>query len=391
MYTFTAFEFMNTNLQKKEIDKENLIELFSIQCSDSTVGTEWSFHQLSPYIGKIKSTIARFLIENFTPPGAYVCDPFCGAGTIPFEAWSLNRNVIANDLNKYAHVLTLAKLFPPYSLETVLPDIERFDKIVQRNKQKVDLRRVPKWVRDFFHKETLRETIAWFEVLGKNNSHFLLACILGILHHQRPGFLSFPSSHTVPYLRTKSFPREKYPQLYQYRSVKDRLIKKAKRAFKRIPRLNENIERKCYTKDARSMDFKNIKVDAIVSSPPYMRKLDYARDNRLRLWFLGINDSKKMDEIISPKEFDFIKMMKECLIHWKSCLAKKGKCILFLGDNYSKKYKMNLPEVIENIATKEIGGYELLFKHISVIPQNRRVRRNYRGNKSETILILRKK
>ena len=223
---------MKETLEHIKVDKEKLSELFSIHCSDSTVGTEWSFHQLSPYIGKIKSSIAEFLIGNFTQPGAWVCDPFCGAGTIPFEAWSLNRNVIANDLNKYAHVLTLAKLFPPDSLETVLKDIEKYHKIVQRNKKKIDLRKVPKWVRVFFHKETLRETIAWFEILQKNDSNFLLACILGILHHQRPGFLSFPSSHTVPYLRKKSFPPNDFPQLYQYRSVKGRLIKKAKRVLR---------------------------------------------------------------------------------------------------------------------------------------------------------------
>ena len=381
---------MSTALKHIKIDKEKLTELFSIQCSDSTVGTEWSLHQLSPYIGKIKSSIAKFLIENFTRPGAYICDPFCGAGTIPLEAWSLNRRVIANDLNKYAHVLTLAKLFPPNSFETVLADIEKYDEIVQINKQKVDLRKVPKWVREFFHKETLRETIAWFQILQKNDSNFLLACILGILHHQRPGFLSYPSSHTVPYLRKKSFPPSKHPQLYQYRSVKDRLIKKANRAFKRTPNLNENIERICFIEDARNINFNEIQVDAIISSPPYMRRLDYARDNRLRLWFLGIDNSKKMDTIISPKETDFIAMMRECLINWKRILKRKGKCILFLGDNYSKKYKMNLPEVIEQIAITEVKGYKLIFKHISVIPQNRRVRRAYQGNKAETIIVLEK-
>lgn len=385
-----AFEFMKTALNKVKIEKERLTELFSIQCSDSTVGTEWSFHQLSPYIGKIKSSIARFLIENFTDTDAYIYDPFCGAGTIPFEAWALNRNVIANDLNKYAHVLTLAKLFPPDSLEGVVADIEKYDKVVQKNKHKVDLRKVPIWVRDFFHKETLRETIAWFELLKKNNSNFLLASLLGILHHQRPGFLSFPSSHTVPYLRRKKFPQSKYQHLYEYRPVKDRLIKKTKRAFKRFPQLNNKAKRFCYLKDARQLTLKEFKIDAVISSPPYMRKLDYARDNRLRLWFLGVQDTKKLDIRISPKESDFIAMMKECLNTWKNILNENGKCILFLGDNYSKKYKMNLPEVIEQIAVSEIGGYKLIFKHISIIPQNRRVRRNYQGNKSETIIVLEK-
>ena len=30
-----------------------------------------------------------------------------------------------------------------------------------------------------------------------------------------------------------------------------------------------------------------------------MRQLDYARDNRLRLWFLGVEDSRGLSVIIS--------------------------------------------------------------------------------------------
>lgn len=379
---------MPAALGKIEVDQKTLTELFLVKCSDSITSSEWTFHQLSPYIGKIKSSIARFLIENFTDKYNTICDPFCGAGTIPFEAWALNRNVIANDLNEYAYLLTVAKLFPPKSLEDVLSEIEKYDELVQINKYKVDLRKVPKWVRAFFHKETLREVIAWFEILQKHNSNFLSACILGILHHQRPGFLSFPSSHTVPYLRKKNFPPDKNPELYSYRSVKDRLIKKTIRAYKRLPELNNYIKRECYVKDARELNFSHRKIDAFITSPPYMRKLDYARDNRLRLWFLGVNDSKKLDKTISPKEMSFIDMMKECLLMWKSALGPKGKCILFLGDNYIKKYKMDLPNVIEHLAVKEIGGYKLIFKHISMIPENRRVRKNYKGNQTETILVL---
>src|SRR5258708_2006007 len=92
---------------------KSLIETFENECSDSVVGTEWTFHQLSPYIGKIKSSIANYLIKNFSKKGDIIYDPFCGAGTIPFEALTLKRNVIANDLNVYGYTLTMAKLFPP--------------------------------------------------------------------------------------------------------------------------------------------------------------------------------------------------------------------------------------------------------------------------------------
>ena len=79
---------------------------------EDTLAKEWSIHQLSPYIGKVKSSLAKGLILHYTKKKDTILDPYCGAGTIPLEAWANGRNVIANDLNPYAYVLTMGKLFP---------------------------------------------------------------------------------------------------------------------------------------------------------------------------------------------------------------------------------------------------------------------------------------
>ena len=366
----------------------HLGDIFNEKCQLSAIGQESTLHQLSPYIGKIKSTIANFLVENFTTKGNIILDPFCGAGTIPLEAWMQGRNVIANDLNFYAYTLTQAKLFPPNSVTSLLQLIEKLNKKVSQKKitQNFD---VPDWVKNFFHNETLKETIAWTSILKEDKQYFLLSCLMGILHHQRPGFLSFPSSHTVPYLRLNKFPKEKFPHLYEYREVKERLINKVMRAYRRIPSLNYDLIRNCYNKDASNLKIGH-EVDAIITSPPYMRQLDYARDNRLRLWFLGVHDYKKVDHIISPNESSFLDMISNTIILWDSVLKRNGKIILFLGDNYSKTHRLYLPELIEKILFETLTGYKLLFKHESLIPNNRRVRRMYKGNKQETILVFKK-
>src|SRR5258707_787849 len=76
--------------------------------TDKTLGTEYTLHQLSPYIGKLKSSIAKGLILQFTKEDDTIYDPYCGASTIPLEGLALKRNVIANDLNPYAFVLSKA-------------------------------------------------------------------------------------------------------------------------------------------------------------------------------------------------------------------------------------------------------------------------------------------
>lgn len=352
----------------------------------SALKAESTLHQLSPYIGKLKSSIAGSLISQFTSPGDLLYDPFSGSGTVALEAWAAGRNIIANDLSPYAAILTRAKLFPYGSLDDALDDMANLSDEADFLAALLDLRRVPKWVRDFFHPETLRETLAWTCLLRRRRRWFLLASLLGILHHQRPGFLSFPSSHTVPYPRRKAFPRWKYPELYEYRSLYDRLEAKLERAFSRVPELDCGISRKCFSKSAHLLTPPE-KVDCILTSPPYMRQLDYGRDNRLRLWFLGVEDSRALDHQISPRRAAFLKLMGRCFMKWKAVLKRDRYCILVVGDGGSELKDANLPTLISQIAQKQ--GFAHILDHTEAIPNERRVRRGLTGSTSETILVFR--
>jgi len=356
--------------------------------SGSAQNIESTFHQLSPYIGKTKSSMAASLVSQFSHRGDLVYDPFSGSGTIALEAWLAGRRVVANDLSPYANLLTQAKLFPYRSLEDVLKEIESVDVESAGVRGEVDLRKLPTWVRQFFHSETLRDVVSWTGVLNRRRLWFLLSCLLGILHHQRPGFLSFPSSHTIPYLRLKKFPRSEFPELYEYRSVRDRLEAKVKRAFRRVPNLDFSVSRACFSESADSLALPE-PVDAIVTSPPYMRQLDYGRDNRLRLWFLGSSDWRALDELVSPGEDAFLDLMRRCFVKWRTILKPSHFCVLVIGDACSRIDKRNLPEVVSRIATEEVGGYSLVCEHTEAIPNERRVRRGLIGSASETIVVLR--
>jgi D12 class N6 adenine-specific DNA methyltransferase len=359
---------------------------------DDWIGSAWqsesTFHQLSPYIGKTKSSMAASLVARFSKRGDILYDPFSGCGTLAFEAWVAGRHVIANDLSPYAHVLTRAKLFPYHSAALGLRELDRIASAVSETIDDVDLRKVPVWVRRFFHPETLREAIAWSEQLRAKRHWFLLSCLLGILHHQRPGFLSFPSSHTVPYLRINKFPRRRFPELYEYRSLRDRLEAKVVRAFRRVPELDFQLTRRCFAQSADKLT-PPYTVDCILTSPPYMRQLDYGRDNRLRLWFLGIKDWHSLDNTISPREQDFLALMERCFRRWKTCLKPRGYCVLVIGDECSREDRRNLPRDIIRLATEIVGGFSLVWEYTETIPCDRRVRRGITGSASETILVFR--
>lgn len=372
----------------KERDGSKRLRGMSRKWSGSSMYTECTLHQISPYIGKVKSTIASSLVTEFSNPGQTVYDPFCGSGTVALEAWIHGRNVIANDLSPYAHLLTQAKLFPARSEDSVQRKLITIREMVQ-DLPVLRKGRIDEGVAGFFHPKTLDEVTKYVAHLKENKEHFLLAALMGILHHQRPGFLSYPSSHTVPYLRTKLFPKKEHPELYRYREVHDRLSRKITRTLKRVPDLNRGLSRLCYAKDASKL-IPAREVDLILTSPPYMRQLDYGRDNRLRLWFLGEPDWIGWDKRLTPNEGEFLQMMRKSFALWRELLPRGGHCIMIVGDSWCNAYDTDLPKALMTIAQKEVGGFKCTGSYADRIPGIRRVRRSYTGNSSETILVLKK-
>jgi DNA modification methylase len=357
--------------------------------SGSCLATESTFHQLSPYIGKIKSVFARKLITTYTKPRDTILDPFAGSGTVAFESLIAERHAIANDVNPYAVALIKAKMFPPNSLEEAIKKVEYYNSLSKKQSKNVDLEEVPDWVKKFYHQDTLKEITCLSQLLRENNENFLLACLLGILHHERPGFLSYPASHLVPYLRTKKYPPEKYPDMYSYRDVESRLIKKIQRAYRRSPQIDKTLERICFQKDAEQLVLQENSVDAVISSPPYMNALDYARDNRLRLWVLGENDYKKYDAK-SPRNIeDFKKLMKKVMKNIYPALKVNSYCIFVLGDVNKSKKSINTASAVIDLAS-DIGGFNCEGFVQDEVPAFRRSRKEGACTKNEWIVVLRK-
>ncbi len=234
--------------------------------------TECTLHQLSPYIGKLKSVIAADLIDTYSNSGDLIVDPFAGAGTVPLEASLRGRRVFAADVSPYSRILSVGKLSAPFNSDQALQAAN--SALEKARKLPIpDLRKVPVWVRRFFNPHTLREVLNFASVCRTENQVFLFACLLGILHHQRPGFLSYPSSHLVPYLRNKSFPRESYPDLYEPRALRPRLLAKIERSYKRIDPNRVIPQSRFVQCDIRDLALPR-EFDALITSPPYMNALE---------------------------------------------------------------------------------------------------------------------
>ena len=96
-------------------DTEVVTELDARLWHGSFNSRESSLQQLSPYVGKMKSGMARVLVNLYSKPGDTVLDPFSGSGVVPLEAALAGRRAWANDLSPYAYALTRGKLEAPGS------------------------------------------------------------------------------------------------------------------------------------------------------------------------------------------------------------------------------------------------------------------------------------
>jgi hypothetical protein len=355
---------------------------------ESTASRDFNLQQLAPYIGRMKTSMARSLIGSRTREGDLIVDPFCGSGVVALEAAAMQRRVVAGDWNPYAILLTRAKLFPPRSLAAAETRLRKTWQLALERVPDQDLRSVPRWVRNFFHPQTLREALAFRDACVEAGDEFLLASLLGILHHQRPGFLSFPSSHLVPYLRQKKFPREIYPELYEAREVLPRLAAKVRRTFKRqTPPFSES--RKVVEGDAQQ--FPRVRdIQAVITSPPYMNELDYVRDNRLRLWFINKRLPEGLDVRGPNRAEAYRSLLQRVAERLAPNVASGGFFMLIVGDvTRGVRQRVRTSNITEEVfaSSPRLDAFRLTARYEDEIPDIRRSRRECRGTKRETVLV----
>lgn len=359
--------------------------------SASTTATDCTFHQISPYIGRMKTSMARFLVTEFSEQGDMVVDPFCGSGVVVLEAAKEGRQVLAGDWNPYAVTLTKAKLLSSTNIDFAEKDLRCVWDYSRKLVSNQDLRSVPPWVRAFFHRETLRNALAFRDACVEHDNAFLLACLLGILHHQRPGFLSYPSSHLVPYCRNRKFPKAVFPHLYTERDVLSRLQAKVRRTFRRPPP-PFLFPREVVHTDARN--FPQVDdIGAVITSPPYMNELDYVRDNRLRLWFIDRALPVGLELSARNRESAYTELLHAVCTRLTPHIRLGGYFILVVGEAVRGKGKVASPASLTQYlfqSTPALQAFTLHKLYHDRIPDIRRSRREYRGTKTETLLIYRK-
>ncbi len=258
-----------------------------------------SLHEVS-YRACFKPQLPRFFIERLTEPGEIVYDPFMGRGTTPLEAALLGRVPFGNDANPLSLVMSRPRLSPPFLSE------------VQQRLDQIDFRQhveTPDELLVFYHPETLRSICSLRQYLVERKRAGTLDSVdewiwlvgLNRLTGHSSGFFSvytLPPNQAVS-VRSQQKINQKRAQVPPQRNVPALILKKTRQLLGEV---DDATRAQLASVTPRSLllvgpadhtaAIKSGSVALVVTSPPFLNVVQYATDNWLRCWFLGLEAKK---------------------------------------------------------------------------------------------------
>lgn len=302
-------------------------------------------HSLCSYLGAFPPSLANYFIKYFTDKNDLVFDPFSGRGTTVLESRILGRKSLGSDLNPIALALSRAKS-NHIKKEDVISRINDLQSYYDYALFYPEAEGESENIHLIFHLRTIAELCFLKSELLKSDDkidQFIIGAILGIMHggvrkDGTSGYLSISMPNTFSmspdyvrrFVQTKELSRE-------YRNVFETLKEKVERVFKKhsSPEIESNVF-ECDAKSLLSCDkvseFEG-KVDLLLTSPPYLGIVNYAKQNWIRSWFLESDPdevSEKLDDDLNINQW--VKFAKETAFQFKKMLKPNGVAVFVIGD-----------------------------------------------------------
>lgn len=268
-----------------------------------------SLHEIS-YRACFKPQLPRFFTERLTQPGDVVYDPFMGRGTTPVEAALLGRVPWGNDINPLSLTFAGPRLRPP-TLAALAERLHALDL--------TDAGETPEDLLVFYHPDTLRALSALRKyflhrraagALDALDEWLCMVCLNRLTGHS-PGFFSvytLPPNQAVSVASQRKI-NEKRQQTPPRRDVAKIILKKSKQLLGDVtPEVRATLAgvadraRFVNAPAAATAALPDGAVALVVTSPPFLNVVQYAADNWLRCWFLGL-DAKAI-QITTPTRLD---------------------------------------------------------------------------------------
>lgn len=320
-----------------------------------------SIHGIYPYRGKISAIDASSILKQLNPTGNLL-DPFCGSGTIVYEAAKAGFNATGVELNPLGYNISKGKLSiePDISKEEILSDLEKLINLAKNTK---NVPQAPELGEKFFHDETIKEVLKT-SLYTNSMSPYILAAFFGsiALTARACNMYKWTSSSVGKDIQPK-----------QYINFYEKFHNKVAKHYHPISTNNSRI----ILGDSRHLSelLPNNFYDYIFSSPPYFNGLDYTAYYANFIFPLMGWDKeltkKNLTQHLKTYESDMCKIMQELY----KVLKPGGIVIFVVGDKMVRGKLIKGSEFFEKISP---------FKLVDV------VERSYNGTSSQVFDKLNK-
>lgn len=354
-----------------------------------------SLHEIS-YRACFKPQLPRFFIERLTKQDDLVYDPFMGRGTTILETALLGRRVIGNDINPLSRVLVEPRLSPPSAIQ------------VKKRIDEIDLTRANELREDlmvFYHPDTLVEICALREYLLERANYlddtdkWIQMVALNRLTGHSPGFFSvytLPPNQAVSVESQKKI-NETRRQTPPRRNVKEIILKKTRTLLAdldpamrdKLGRIRASAKFTCEDSEA-TLEIESSSVDLAITSPPFLDIVNYAADNWLRCWFIGIN-ANRVNLSIIPKVEDWQRKMTRVFFELHRVLKPEGFVAFEVGE--VRNGKVLLEEIVIRAARQAAFDAELILINSQTFTKTANawgVSNNSKGTNTNRIVLLKK-
>jgi hypothetical protein len=260
-----------------------------------------SMHTMCSYHGMFPAKLVHYFLQRHSDPGDLVLDPFSGRGTTTLQARVEGRRSAGNDLNPLAYVLTRAKAQPP-DWSRMIAFVGGLERDYSRTARRSDPD-VPADIEMLFHDRTLRQLVYLRKRLQSRpmdtwgSEEFMLAgAVAGILHggHRSDGSsgylsISMPNTFSMSPEYVRKYIRENdLVRLDQnvFECLRDKLARLYLDSCEG-ERASASMEDAFALLKGRTV--RRESVNLVLTSPPYLRVVNYGTSNWIRLWWLGFD------------------------------------------------------------------------------------------------------
>lgn len=316
----------------------------------TSVNNPTSIHGIYPYRGKISAVDAELIINQFATKSR-VLDPFCGSGTIIYEAVRKGHSAVGIDANPIAEIIASGKVSMTESLDSYLKEADNLISKAKRIKKfDLSINAVKHFHLDSF--KEIQSISGYFEEM----SPYLKACFVGSIALTARGCNHYVwTSSTVG----KDMIPKRYINFY------DKYIQKIQKHYFPL----QNKLGKIHFGDARNIKsiLKANSIDIIFSSPPYFDCLDYtAYYARIVYSFLEMDHLEIKSDLIQQYS-SYKDDMRTVMLELDRVLIPGGKVIFVVGD--------------KKVHGKIIKGDDL-FDELSPWEKVSSIERSYKGTSS---------